>query len=294
LHARSGWRPGAPGNRALRRSLAHGFGVASERPALIEPLVDPRGEALRGQGIAAGPGGAQAGGGALVLRWVGALAGTPARRRGQGRHRRAGRLAGRPGRLARRLQRWTGLLLPPELVGSHVGPERAHTTGRRTDLGFRCATALFGHAGLEWNLLSCTPAEVDELAAWIRLYRRLRPLLHAGEVVRADHPDPSVWLHGVVAEDRRHAVFAVVQLATSAEVIPARLRLSGLDPAASYLVRACAELPPPEAGATAQPSWLSGGGVGLPGRVLATVGLPAPMLQPAQAAVFEVAAAPPA
>ncbi len=106
-------------------------------------------------------------------------------------------------------------------------------------------------------------------------------------------PDPSVWLHGVVAEDRRHAVFAVVQLASSAEVIPARLRLPGLDPAASYLVRPCAELPPPEAGATAQPSWLSGESVTLPGRVLATVGLPAPLLQPAQAAVFE-AAAPPA
>jgi alpha-galactosidase len=190
------------------------------------------------------------------------------------------------------IQRWTGLLLPPELVGSHVGPERAHTTGRRTDLGFRCATALFGHAGLEWDLLACTPAEVEELAAWIRLYRRLRPLLHGGEVVRADHPDPSAWLHGVVAADGRHAVFAVVQLATSAEPYPARLRLPGLDPATSYLVRPCAELPPPTGGATAQPSWTDGDGVALPGRVLATVGLPAPMLQPAQAAVFEANAAP--
>ena len=29
------------------------------------------------------------------------------------------------------IQRWTGLLLPPELVGGHVGAAVSHTTGRR-------------------------------------------------------------------------------------------------------------------------------------------------------------------
>src|SRR3954467_5629079 len=33
------------------------------------------------------------------------------------------------------IQRWTQLLLPPELIGSHVGPPRAHTTHRTQDLG---------------------------------------------------------------------------------------------------------------------------------------------------------------
>ena len=50
------------------------------------------------------------------------------------------------------IQRWTQLLLPPELVGSHVGPPRAHTTGRTHDLSFRVATALFGHFGIEWDI----------------------------------------------------------------------------------------------------------------------------------------------
>ena len=49
------------------------------------------------------------------------------------------------------IQRWTQLLLPPELVGSHVGPPRSHTTGRTHDLSFRGATALFGHFGIEWD-----------------------------------------------------------------------------------------------------------------------------------------------
>src|SRR6266542_1136250 len=50
------------------------------------------------------------------------------------------------------IQRWTGLFLPPELIGTHVGPPRAHTTGRVHDLSFRAATALFGHAGIEWDV----------------------------------------------------------------------------------------------------------------------------------------------
>ena len=34
----------------------------------------------------------------------------------------------------------------------HVGPPRAHTTGRTHDLSFRAGTALFGHFGIEWDL----------------------------------------------------------------------------------------------------------------------------------------------
>lgn len=40
------------------------------------------------------------------------------------------------------------------------------------------------------------------LTTWTGLYKELRGLLHSGDVVRADHPDPSVWVHGVVAARR--------------------------------------------------------------------------------------------
>ena len=39
------------------------------------------------------------------------------------------------------IQRRTGLLLPPELIGAHVGPPRSHTTGRVHDLSFRAPGA---------------------------------------------------------------------------------------------------------------------------------------------------------
>ncbi|MEU5727156.1 alpha-galactosidase [Micromonospora sp. NPDC047738] len=188
------------------------------------------------------------------------------------------------------IQRWTGLLLPPELVGCHVGAATAHTTGRTTELAFRLATALFGHVGIEWDLTACTDAELDELAAWVRLHKRLRPLLHTGRTVHADHPDPSVWLHGVVAADRRHAVFSLVQLTTSTDSVPARLRFPGLNPDFRYSVRICPEIGVPT-GYPARPvPWLARGSIRLPGSALSTVGLAAPLLDPAQAVVLELRA----
>ncbi|WP_455351767.1 alpha-galactosidase [Streptomyces sp. SYSU K217416] len=50
-----------------------------------------------------------------------------------------------------RLMRWTGQLLPTELLGSHIASPHSHTTSRRHDLSFRGATALFGHLGVEWD-----------------------------------------------------------------------------------------------------------------------------------------------
>ncbi len=51
------------------------------------------------------------------------------------------------------IQRHASMLIPPEVMGAHVGPPTAHTTGRTQTLAFRAATALFGHFGIEWNLL---------------------------------------------------------------------------------------------------------------------------------------------
>lgn len=187
------------------------------------------------------------------------------------------------------IQRWTGLLVPPELVGSHVGPPRAHTTGRVSDLGLRTLTALFGHAGIEWDIGECTEQELTALTAWAALYRELRPLIHTGEVVRADHPDPGAWLHGVVAPDRREAAFWYVRLATSPDAVPARLRLPGLDPATRYLVTRR-----DEAGVAqlvgGSPPWYAAGHVELPGAVLERLGLPAPLLGPGQGVLLHLRA----
>jgi alpha-galactosidase len=185
------------------------------------------------------------------------------------------------------IQRWTGLLVPPELVGAHVGPGEAHTTGRVTHLDFRCLTALFGHAGIEWDVASCSPEELTRLTGWTALYRQVRGLLHSGDVVRADHPDPGAWLHGVVAPDRTEALFAYLRLETSPDAQPGRLRLPGLDPDRSYRVVRRTELDPQPGPGTA-PAWWTRGETTATGGVLARVGLPAPALLPGQGVLLQL------
>lgn len=181
------------------------------------------------------------------------------------------------------LQRWTQLVLPPELVGAHVGPPHAHTTGRRQDLSFRLATALFGHAGIEWDVAAAAGGDRWGLQQWIALYRDLRPLLHTGTVVHGDHPDPAALVHGVVAEDAADAVFAYVQLAASAATRPALVRLPGLAPERRYRLTSPAPAGPPWAMQRTAPAWLAAGETVLPGRVLESVGVVVPILGPEQA-----------
>jgi alpha-galactosidase len=134
------------------------------------------------------------------------------------------------------IQQGTRLLLPLELMGCHVGPPRSHTTSRTHDLSFRAATALFGHFGIEWDIASADAPDRAALAAVIAAYRRLRPLLHTGELITADHPDPSATVYGVVATDRSHAVFCYAQLSMTRFETPLPATIPGLDPERTYLV----------------------------------------------------------
>jgi alpha-galactosidase len=184
------------------------------------------------------------------------------------------------------IQRWTGLLLPPELLGAHVGGPQAHTTGRRHTLAFRAGTALFGHFGIEWDLTKAKDEDRAALARWVALHTELRDLLHTGDVVRGDHPDPALWVHGVVAADRSRAVYALVQTETSVQSTGDRVTLPGLDPDAVYRL---APLPPGDRceGPTRDPLPWWGDGVELPGRVLAHAGVHAPTLYPERLVLLE-------
>ena len=188
-----------------------------------------------------------------------------------------------------RIQRWTTQLLPPEMVDSHIGPTHAHTTGRYHDLGFRAVTALFGHAGIEWDITEATPAEREQLKTWIAYYKANRALLHGGRMVRVDHPSDSSSLHGVVAADRSRAVFAFVQEGVSAASRPIPLRFPGLDPDRRYRVIEAQPAGAPHYWQIRLPKWISEG-VELTGRALADFGVQPPILTAEQALVIDITA----
>jgi alpha-galactosidase len=185
------------------------------------------------------------------------------------------------------IQYWTSLLIPPELIGTHVGPPTSHTTGRTHQLDFRAVVALFGHAGIEWDLRDLDAGEREHLRGWVALHRELRGLLHSGRVVRADLADPAALLHGVVASDATDAVFAYVALGSSADTVPPPVRLPGLDPARRYRVAVELRAGPPWTSHALPPPWTHDG-VTLPGSVLGSVGLPLPLVMPEHALLLRV------
>ena len=185
------------------------------------------------------------------------------------------------------IQRGFSMLFPPEVMGAHIGPERAHTTRRRQDLGFRGATALFGHLGIEWNVLQTSSTEREHLAAIVACHRRLRPLLHGGRVIRVDHPDPSALVHGVVAHDRRRAIVSYVQMTPSDTVLPTPFVVTGLDPRRRYRVAPLADIDAGVDDGRSAPAWVTNG-VELTGAELERVGLQPPILQPESALLVEI------
>ena len=177
------------------------------------------------------------------------------------------------------IQRWTGQLVAPELLGAHVSAPTSHTTTRTLPLHFRVATALFGSFGIEWDLSTASEAELDELAEWVARYRRLRPLLHRGRVVRPESADPAVLLHGVIGPDA--ALIALVQMDESASNRGVTVRLPGLLPDAVYDLRWEGPVTTHATSASA-PLLDQGPTAGLPrtGHNLATQGFWLPRLRP--------------
>jgi len=187
------------------------------------------------------------------------------------------------------IQRWTGLLLPPELVGAHVGPSESHSSGRITPLSYRMATSLMGSAGLEWNILDCTDDELATIADFGRLYKELRPIVHTGTTLHPVVRDPAWRITGFVTPDRDAAVLVVATLASLEDARAERLRIPGLDPARRYRVRVRREIGDAAYGWIAPP-WFTSGEVELSGAALAELGLQLPTLWPVQAFVLHLVA----
>jgi alpha-galactosidase len=186
------------------------------------------------------------------------------------------------------IQRGASMLIPPEVMGAHIGPRRAHTTGRVHTLAFRAATALFGHLGVEWDVTKLDDRERGSLAEAIALHKRFRPLLHGGDAVRFDTEAP-YCAHGVYAPDRSEGLVSFAQLTTAPSLTPPALRLPGLDPDRTYRAEHV-PLPGERWGmAASQPAWLTDG-VELSGRQLAVHGLRPPVLHPESAVLVHLRA----
>lgn len=186
-------------------------------------------------------------------------------------------------------QRYTALVVPPEMMGMHLTTPHVHSTGRTVSLAFSGAVALFGHFGIEWDLTTLDERDRAVVGEWVALARRVRPLVATGRLVNVDVADPGLDVRGVVSADRDQAFFTIAQTQTLIASPAGRVRLPGLDPDRTYRVRLVtpgglvqepAQSPLPWAHLDTE----------LTGRQLAVAGIRPPVQNPQQAVVVELTA----
>ena len=193
------------------------------------------------------------------------------------------------------IQRGFSMLFPPEVMGAHIGPPRSHTTGRQHNLAFRGASAILGHLGIEWNLLTTDDTDRAQLAALVALHKQHRQLLHGGQFYRLDSSDRAANTMGVVATDRSEALFVYARTGTAFESVHAPIRFSGLDPDRHYRLTSPELAGPPQDRGAKPPPWFSRSvGNGEPpvitGRALMQAGIQPPILDPESAVMLHLVA----
>ena len=138
-----------------------------------------------------------------------------------------------------KIQRGASMFIPNEVMGAHIGAEKAHTTSRVHSLEFRAISAVFGHLGLELDLTICSQSELQLIKQAIDWHKKFRGLLHSGDAVRFDCKNASQISHGVYSQDRNEALVSLVQLTETKQGEDAEfLRLPGLDSECRYRVAA--------------------------------------------------------
>lgn len=186
------------------------------------------------------------------------------------------------------IQRWSGLVIPPEFLGTHIGPTVGHQMHRTHSASFRALNALFGHAGIEWNIAEATDEELVVLRAYVDFYKKNRDLLHSGDVVRSDDITGNAQVYGTVSRDQKRAIFTYMQLTSPDNFGPLVMTIPGLDAATTYTVKVNEALSAAEYIQKAPPGWWPK--VKLTGAQLESVGLQLPVLRPESGIIFEITA----
>ena len=186
------------------------------------------------------------------------------------------------------IQRWTGLVIPPEFLGTHVGPTVGHQMHRTHSVSFRALNALFGHAGIEWDINEADEKETRVLKAYVAFYKKHRDLLHSGTVVRSDEIVGNAQLYGTVALDKKAAIFTYMQLTSLDNFGPLLTTFDGLDKETMYQVTVVENLSADEFIQKRAPGWWPA--LKLTGDQLAHVGLQLPVLKPESGLLFYIQA----
>ncbi|KAK1968795.1 melibiase [Colletotrichum sublineola] len=134
------------------------------------------------------------------------------------------------------IQFGTSLAYPPAAMGAHVSAVPNHQTGRTIPIKFRAHVAMMGGSfGLELNPADISSEDKAQISSLMALSERVNPLVIGGDLWRLNLPEDSNWPAAmIISEDGSQAVLFYFQIRSFNNHALPRLRLQGLDPAASY------------------------------------------------------------
>ena len=135
-----------------------------------------------------------------------------------------------------KMQHNAALFLPMAVTGSHVGPRRCHTSGRTLSMAFRAWVAAQRHMGFEMDPRELTEDEAKTLKTITQWWKDNRDWLYHADILRLDSPDAAVLAEQQMAPDASRFVTFVGKANTSAQIAPRPLRLTALDPKATYRI----------------------------------------------------------
>ncbi len=159
-----------------------------------------------------------------------------------------------------KIQWGSSLAYPLSSIAAHVSAVPNHQVGRITPLATRAAVAFFGVFGYELDPTKLSAQDRTEIADQVAFYKHWRELFQFGRFHRLVGPfdgdgNDVAWM--TVADDKRAAIVGSYQILSRPNPGPRRLRLRGLDPAATYRVSVWPS--PPGAKATRGRSQVLGG-----------------------------------
>lgn len=176
------------------------------------------------------------------------------------------------------MQQWASVFFPAEVLGSHVGPVKSHTTSRSHPLYVRSATAMFGHMGVEWDVRQTTDDEKAELKRYIELYKTHRDLIHSAPRQPLVTPDKGQIGFAIVAQEQ--ALVSLFQQKMPTLGLPGSLKLPFVNDGSQYKITIAIE---PEKTAhlmKIKPDWMSPSSAVYSSELLKNVGLPLPVMDP--------------
>jgi alpha-galactosidase len=170
--------------------------------------------------------------------------------------------------------------LPPEMVGSHIGPAQSPQTGRHSSFDFRAKVALFGHMGIEADPRLLDAEQRTTLKQVLSVRDRFRDALQEGMLEEIEFEDEAIF--GSVIRHDGGSLAMVAQTGFAASFVSEPVRLPGFNPDRDYFVRLAAPWPELGAGYLRDPeAWRTG--LRLPGAALARSGLALPLVHPGTA-----------